>query len=69
LTLPSPRNDQENQKEVKKDKILVLILVVYVCVRTKLSRGKTSLHVLKAEGALSTLRKLKEDEEGVEWEG
>ena len=34
LTLPGPSNDQENQKEVKKDKIPALIAVVYVCVRT-----------------------------------
>jgi hypothetical protein len=69
LTLPGPSNDQENQKEVKKDKIPALIAVVYVCVRTRLSGRKTCQHVPHAALALSTLAKLREDEEGVEWEG
>jgi hypothetical protein len=69
LTLPGPSNDQENQKEVKKDKIPALIAVVYVCVRTRLSGRKTCQHLPQAALALSTLAKLREDEEGVEWEG
>jgi hypothetical protein len=41
LTLLGPSNDQENQKEVKKDKILALVAVVYICVCTRLSGRRT----------------------------
>jgi hypothetical protein len=82
LTLPSPpsSNDRENQKDDKKDKkIPALIAAVYFFVRAMLSGCEISGedYVLQRKELLSTLAKLREDEElgdelgekAVEWEG
>ena len=63
------QDDRENQNKDKKDKIPALIAVVYIFVRTRLSGREISARYLpQTETVLSTLAKLREDEEGVEWE-
>jgi origin recognition complex subunit 6 len=84
LTLPSPSlsNDRENQRQDKKDKVPALIAAVYFFVGTRLSGRETSgqEYISQRKGVLSTLAKLREDQElgekirgktkdGVEWEG
>jgi origin recognition complex subunit 6 len=73
LTPPSPplSNDGENKRDDKKDKIPALIAAVYFYVRTRLSGRDTSgeEYVSQRKVVLSTLAKLREDEEMIEWEG
>jgi origin recognition complex subunit 6 len=84
LTLPSPSSssDRDSQKEDKKDKKPALIAAVYFFVGTRLSGRETSgqEYVSQRKGVLSTLTKLREDQElgekirgktkeGAEWEG
>jgi origin recognition complex subunit 6 len=84
LTLPSPSssNDRDNQKEDKKDKIPALIAAAYFFVGTRLSGRETTgqEYVSQRKGVLTTLAKLRGDEElvekllvkgkeGAEWEG
>lgn len=67
LTLPSPSSsdDRDNQKEDKKDRVPALIAAVYFFVGARLSGRETSgpEYVAQRKVVLSTLTKLREDEE------